>query len=215
MSNGSFDFNEFIKDSKDVLVNPNYFSTMKLSGGMTEPLIKAVIYGAISGLISFVWSILHLSVGGSLFGGAAGVTAFIFAIIGAVIGLFIGGVVLLILSAICKGSTDFEPNVRVVSSLMVVMPINALLGFATGLNLYLGLAVSLVVSLFACWLTYKALVQALKAKPETAKIVMFVVIAVFVLFMLFGLYTTRKASQFMNNFNSEELKELMEQVPTE
>ncbi len=61
MSNGTFDFNEFIKESKDVLVNPkSYFSAMKTSGGMSEPLIKAVIYGAIAGVIAFLWSILKI-----------------------------------------------------------------------------------------------------------------------------------------------------------
>ena len=44
MSNSVFDFNAFIKESKDVLVNPkSYFSTMKTTGGIAEPLIKAVI----------------------------------------------------------------------------------------------------------------------------------------------------------------------------
>ena len=39
MSDSTFDFNLFIKESKDVLTNPkSYFSTMKTSGGMTEPL---------------------------------------------------------------------------------------------------------------------------------------------------------------------------------
>ena len=61
MSNENFDFNAFIQESKEVLVNPkSYFSTMKTSGGMTEPLIKAVIYGAIAGAIAFLWSLLRL-----------------------------------------------------------------------------------------------------------------------------------------------------------
>ena len=79
MSNGTFDFNAFIKESKDVLVNPkSYFSTMKTSGGMTEPLIKAVIYGAIAGAIAFLWSLLKIgAVAGGLLGGAIGIMVFI------------------------------------------------------------------------------------------------------------------------------------------
>ncbi|MGE5418783.1 MAG: YIP1 family protein [Chloroflexota bacterium] len=214
MSNESFDINEFVKESKDVLVNPNYFSTMKTTGGMTEPLIKAVIYGALAGLFTFLWSLLNLGpVTGGLFGGAIGVMAFIWAVIGAVIGLFIGGVIILILSAICKGNTDFEANVRVTAAIMIVMPISAALGFFSGINFYLGTFVSLAINIFALWLTYKALVQALKAKPETARIVLYVFIAIFVLFMLVGMGTRRKASQFMNNFNSSEFKELIEEAP--
>ena len=214
MSNGTFDFNQFVKESKDVLVDPNYFSTMKTSGGMTEPLIKAVIYGAIAGLFTFLWSFLEIGAATSgMFGGAVGILAFVWAIIGAIIGLFIGGVILLILSSICKGSTDFEANVRVTAAIMVMMPISSLLGFAGGLNLYLGIIIGLAVNIFALWLVYKGLVQALKAKPDTARIVIYVLIAIFVLFMLIGLGAKRRASQFMENFNSDELKEMIEQSP--
>ncbi len=63
MSDGTFDVNLFIKESKEVLVNPkSYFSTMKTSGGITEPLIKAVIYGAVAGAIALIWSILNLGI---------------------------------------------------------------------------------------------------------------------------------------------------------
>jgi hypothetical protein len=206
MSNGSFDFNEFLQESKDVLVKPDYFSTMKTSGGMTEPLIKAVIYGAVAGIFSFLWSLLNLgSTSLGIFGGAVGVMLFIWAIIGAVIGLFIGGAVVLVLSSICKGNTDFEANVRVTAALMVVMPISAFLGFASGLNLYFGMIVGLAVNIFMLWLLYKGLVQALKAKPETAKIVMFVLIGIFILFMLVGLGTKRNMEKFKNSFENIEL----------
>ncbi|MBK8883074.1 MAG: hypothetical protein IPN67_12015 [Bacteroidales bacterium] len=78
MSNETFDFNAFIQESKEVLVNPkSYFSTMKTSGGMTEPIIKAVIYGAIAGAIAFLWSILKLgAVTGGLLGGSIGIMVF-------------------------------------------------------------------------------------------------------------------------------------------
>ena len=213
MSNGTFDFNQFVKESKEILVNPkSYFSTMKTTGGMSEPLIKALIYGVVSGLISFLWNILGigaLGVGG-LFGGAVGVMVFVFAIIGAIIGLFIGGVVVLILSAICKGNTDFEANIRVTASLMVMMPISAFLGFADGLNLYLGVVVGLAINIFALWLLYNGLVEALKSKPETTKIVTYVLIAIFVLFSFIGIGAKRTAESFMNNTDMKELFEEME-----
>jgi hypothetical protein len=210
MSNGSFDFNAFIQESKEVLVNPkSYFSTMKTSGGITEPLIKAVIYGAIAGAISFVWSLLHLTIGaGGLFGGMVGIGLFFTYIIGSVIGLFIGAIVMLVISSICKGSTDFEANVRVVAAVMVVMPVSALLGFSTHINLYLGAIVHIGVSLLYLWLIYNALIECLKSKPETTKIVMYILIALIVIFSLVGL---RKTNQLMKDFDGTELKELMEQ----
>lgn len=205
MSNGNFDLNEFVKESKDVLVNPSYFSTMKTSGGMTEPLIKAVIYGAIAGLISFIWSLLNLGAVSTGFGSAIGIMAFIWAVIGAIIGLFIGGVILLVISAICKGSTDFEANVRVTSAVMVMMPISAFFGFASGINLYLGLVVGVAVAVFSLWLVYKGLVQALKSQPETTRIVTYILVAIFVLFMVLAMGTKRKADQLMRNFNNSEM----------
>lgn len=215
MSDGTFDFNELIKESKDVLVNPkSYFSTMKTSGGMTEPLIKAVIYGAIAGVISFIWSLLKVgAVTGSMFGSAIGIMVFIWSIVAAIIGLFIGAVILLVISSICKGSTDFETNVRVTAAVMVVMPISAFFGFAGGINLYLGVALGLAVNIFALWLLYNGLIEALKSKPETTRIVFYVLIAIFVLFMLVGLGAKRKANQFMKEFNSTDFKEQLKDLP--
>jgi hypothetical protein len=215
MADSTFDFNLFIKESKDVLVNPkSYFSTMKTTGGMTEPLIKALIYGAVSGILTLIWSLLNIgAMTNSFFGGAIGVMAFIWAVIAAIIGLFIGAVVTLVISSICKGSTDFESNLRVTASIMVMMPINALFGFAGHFNIYLGLIVSLALTIFALWLLYNALVEALKANAETSKIVTYVLIAIFALFMLLGLGARRKARQFMDEFNKKDVSELLKDTP--
>jgi hypothetical protein len=211
MSNGTFDFNEFIKESKEVLVNPkSYFSTMKTSGGITDPLIKAVIYGAISGALAFLWSILKIGVASSgLFGSAFGIMLFVWAVVGAIIGLFIGAVILLVISAICKGSTDFEANARVTAAAMVMMPISAFLGFAGHFSLYLGIIIGLAINLYALWILYNGLIEALKASPETTKIVMYILIALIVLMMLAGFGAKRRANQIMNEFNNSDLKELM------
>jgi hypothetical protein len=213
MSEGTFDLNAFIQESKETLLNPkSYFSTMKTSGGMTEPLIKAVIYGAVAGAIAFLWSILKLgAVTGGILGGSIGIMVFISYIIGSIIGLFIGAVILMVISSICKGSTDFETNVRVIAALMVVMPIAAALAFTGHLSLYLGMLVGLAVNIYSLWLLYNALIETLKAKPETTKIVMYILIAIFVLFSLVGLGAKRRANDFMKEFNSSDMKEMIEQ----
>ena len=213
MSDSTFDVNAFIQESKDVLLNPkSYFSTMKTSGGMSEPLIKAVIYGAVAGAIAFIWSLLNIG-GISGFGGAVGVMVFIWSIIGAIIGLFIGAVILLVISSICKGNTDFEANLRVTAAAMVVMPINAFFGFAGHFNLYFGVIVGIAMSLLAIWLFYNGLVEALKANPETSKIVSYIFIAIVVIFILVGIGAKRRANQFMNEFNNKDVKEMMKDLP--
>jgi len=205
MNNGTFDFNLFLKESKETLLNPkSYFSTMKISGGMIEPLIKAVIYGAVSGVIYFLWGILGLgSAVGGLFGESVGIMLFIWAIIAAVIGMFIGGVVLLIISSICKGNTDFEANVRVTAAIMVVVPISALFGFTMGINFSLGLIISLVIKLYGLWLLYHGLVEALKGKPETAKIVSYVLIALMVIFLIAGMSAKNRATRLLDKYNKD------------
>jgi len=140
MSNSTFDFNALIKESKDILKDPKaYFSALKTTGGISEPLIKAVIYGLLAGIIAFIWSLLNIGAASlGPMGGAVGFMAIIWYTVAAIIGLFIGAVILLVISAICKGSTDFESNIRVTAELMVMMPISAFLGVFTGINIGFG-----------------------------------------------------------------------------
>jgi hypothetical protein len=205
MSNGTFDFNLFLQESKETLLNPkSYFSAMKTAGGIAEPLIKAVVYGTLTGIIYLLWGVLKIgAVGGGLVGGAVGFMAFIWAILGAVIGLFIGAVILLIISSICKGNSDFEANLRVAASIMVVMPISAFLGFTMGINFYLGTLVSIAVYGYSLWLLYHGLVESLKCDANTSRITCYVLLAVMVLFMLIGMSGRNKAARLMDYYNKE------------
>jgi hypothetical protein len=218
MSDSTFDFNLFIKESKEVLLNPKtYFAALKTSGGMSEPLIKAVVYGALSGAISFLWSLLHIGTTsyGMFGGGAIGVMTFIWSVIGAIIGLFIGSVILLVISSICKGNTDFEANMRVTATLMVMMPISAFFSFAGYFNIYLGVIVSLAIGAYSLWLLYIALIETLKANPETSKIVTYVLIALLVVFTLAGIGVKKRADRFMDEFSNKDLNELLKDTEDE
>lgn len=209
----TFDFNAFIKESKETLLNPKtYFSSMKIAGGLIEPLIKVVIYGAVAGIFAFLWSVLGVgAVNAGMLGGAIGAMALIWYIVGAIIGLFIGAVILMIISSICKGSTDFEANARVTASMMVVMPISAALGFASGINFYFGMIISLCINLYALFIMYNGLVEALKAKPETSKIVMYVLAALLVLFTLVGLGTRNKVNKYLDSNDFKDLQEMVDE----
>jgi hypothetical protein len=206
----SFDFNAFIKESKETLLNPKaYFSTMKTSGGMAEPVIKALIYGVLAGVIAFLWGIIGLGGRLGVFGAGIGAMVLVWVILGAIIGLFIGAVIVLIISSICKGNTDFEANLRVVASVMVLMPISALLGFTMGINSVFGAIVTMCVNLYALYLLYHGLTEALKANPATTKIVMYVLAALLVIFTIAGLGTRNRVNKYMNDINQSDLKEIL------
>jgi hypothetical protein len=193
MAGSGFDFQKLINDSKATLMSPkDYFASMAKEGGFVEPIIKALIYGIVAGVISMIWFLLNLyTAKWGMFGVGAGFIL-LNAIVGAVIGLFIGGIIVLIISAICGGSTKFEANVRVTAALMVLSPVSALLSFLGGISLTLGTLVSGIVSLYGLYLLYNALVKSLGAKEGTAKIVCIILAALVVIFMFSGLFCASK-----------------------
>jgi hypothetical protein len=200
MSNETINLNRILNDSKETLLNPKgYFESMPLSGGLTEPIIKAAIFGTVAGLFALLWGILGFSAMGfsGMLGGAVGIMGLIWSIIGAIIAVFLGGAIMLVISAICGGNTDFEANVRVMASLMVIYPINAFLAFFYGINFTLGGVVSMAVSLFSIYLLYYAVVKALKGKESSAKIVAIVLI----ILALLGFFAGRKASRSVMDFS--------------
>ncbi len=205
MSNESFNLNKIISDSKDVLLNPKaYFASMKTEGGLGEPVIKALFYGLIAGIFALLWSLLKVgAVAGGVFGSAVGFMAFLWAIIWALIGLFIGAVIVLVISAICGGKTDFEPTVRVTASLMVLMPISAFFGFASSLSSVLGSVISLAINLYGLWMLYHALVQTLKAKESTTRIIGYVLLAIVAIMFIIGLTAKRAANKYMERLGTE------------
>ena len=208
MSNENFDFNNFIQESKDSIQKPGeYFLTMKTEGGLGEPVIKALIYGAIAGVFALLWGLLKVgAVTGGLFGGAVGFMALIGSVIGAVIGVFIGAIIILVISAICSGNTDFEPNLRVSAALMVLMPVAAFLSFTSAIHPVLGAIFSLAINLYGLWLLYNDLIHTLKAKESTARIVSYVLAAIMVIFLLVGL----RAKKSVEDYMGKDYMELME-----
>ncbi|MDT8402391.1 MAG: YIP1 family protein [Bacteroidales bacterium] len=202
MSSESFNFNQFVKDSVNSLTKPKaYFAEMPTTGGLGVPIVKALIYGAIAGIFTFLWSLLK--VGGAttgLLGGAVGIMALIWMIIGALIGLFIGAVIMLILSAICGGSTDFEANARVTASLMVLMPINALFGFIGG---GVGSIIAFIINLYGLYMIYHALTQTLKGKEGTSRIIAIILAVILIIFLITGFFAKKTAKRYLDNFESE------------
>ncbi|HRU66713.1 MAG TPA: YIP1 family protein [Spirochaetota bacterium] len=197
MAESSFDFNKFIEETKSALLSPaEYFSTMSKTGGFVEPLIKAVIYGTLAGIINFLWITFNLVPAfGSMFGGGLGASVILTSIIGSIIGLFIGGAIVLVISAICSGSTNYEENVRVTASLMSLYPVSAVFSLFTGINLILGGIVSLAVSLYGIWMLYNALIKSLNAKEGPAKVISIIFAVIPVLLIASSLFCYKAAQK--------------------
>ena len=196
MADINFNFNDFIEDSKKTLIKPkDYFSSMSKTGGFVDPIIKACIYSLAAGIIYFLWVLLRIGGSWGMYGqsmtGFGSIVIIFTTLIGGVIGLFIGGLILMLISMICGGDTNYETNVRVTASLMVLSPVSALLSFLNGINLYLGIIISLLIGLFGIWLLYIALLNTLSAKEKTAKIVCAVLAVLLILFSLGSLFTPR------------------------
>ncbi len=172
------DIQKLIDDSKAVILDPkSYFNTMPIEGGYVEPLIKALLYGAVAGVFGLIWGLIGL--GGV--GGGSWILAPIKSIIFAVIGLFVSGGIVLLISAACNGNPGYEASVRVSAALMVLYPVNAALSFLFGISISLGILISLVVSLYGLYLLLCGVVVSLDGKEKTA---MIVVIALAVLLVL-------------------------------
>jgi hypothetical protein len=205
MTYETFDFKSFAKESKDVIVNSkDYFGTLKLHGGFTEPLLKSVIYGAVAGVFKLLWSMLNMTpVIGGLGGQSFGVLAFVWSVIASVMMLFIGTLIILIISSICEGNTDFEACLRISASLMVLLPVNALFGFVLGLNLTLGMFVTLLISLFALWLMYNSLIITLRVKNNKVKIVFYVLTVLVIISILVATLKLNSVNSYFKDFNPQ------------
>lgn len=177
MAELQFDFKKFIDDSKNVLISPKeYFTSMPKEGGMLEPILKALIYGAVAGLIGMLWSIIGLSAVagghmGGMIGGGIGIMILVWTIVMALVGLFVGAVIILVISAIAKGSTDFEACVRVSGSLLVLMPIHAVVSITAGLPMFLGSIITLALIIYGIFMLYHGVTAGLGGDAGTTRVV--------------------------------------------
>ncbi|MDD5066439.1 MAG: Yip1 family protein [bacterium] len=221
MAGTGFDFKKLLDESKQTLLSPKeYFTGMAKTGGLIEPIIKAVVYGLAAGIISFLLGLLRLSpvMGMGMFGAGVGIGALIMTPVFAIIGLFIGAVIMLIISAICGGSTEFEVNTRVTAALLVLMPVNAVLQLFSRFSFYLGLVIGIALSLYGLWLIYLALCNALSAKQNVAKIVIIVLAALSIILSISSIAAYRSMSYMGGKMmqkleaNTEEAKAAQQKV---
>ncbi len=201
----SFEFDKFIQNPIKLLKDPvNFYSNLKLSGGMGEPIVNVLLYGLAAGVVGLIIGMLTFSKmpngAGMIFSGGMGFVSIILSPIFSLIGLFVGAVFMLVLSAITGGSTDFESNARVSATYFSLAPISAALGIFNILTYYLTALASLAFSLYCCYLLYNALVNALKSKANGSKITA-VVVGVLIGISTFGSMLAYRQVSKLDNFS--------------
>jgi hypothetical protein len=118
-------FPAFVETLKLVLLNPTTaFSAMKTEGGLSEPLIYAVIGASVGFIINFLFSLLMSSFGfignrnalaGALSAGIGAVALVVFIPVLIALGLFIGSAILHLCLILVGGARrPFETTFRVV-----------------------------------------------------------------------------------------------------
>jgi len=206
MNAESFDFKQFFADSKSALLRPTgYFLAMRTTGGIIEPLIKVIIYGFAAGILYFIWGLLNFSSGGGLFGGAVGFMVLIWAVIGSVVMLSLFSLAIIVISSICRGSRDFEAALRVGSSIMVLMPVVALMSVIGGWNETLFMLILIVINLYGLWMLFLGLTVTLKTNVSSTRIVSLIAGVLLVVLILAGTgQAVRVTRDFMKNLKNDD-----------
>ena len=203
MATGTFDFNEFLSESGNTILNPkSYFSSFPTSGGITEPLIKGVIYGTLTAIIYLIWDLFNIADNGVFLFGYYGFTGFIRLVVSSVIGLFVWALALMVFSNISKGNTGFEASFRIAAATMVIMPVNAFFGFLM-FSPTLYILVSLLIFAIGLWILYNGMVHALKCQPAVVKTICYVIAVVLVILSLVSLTTRNKMERIVDQVKKE------------
>lgn len=154
---------------------------------------------------------------GGVVGGTIGFVGIILYVVYSIIGLFVGGVIVLVLSAICGGNTNYEASLRVAASLMVLSPVYALVGLLSWIGLWIGGIAGLAVFIYGFWMLYQALVKALAGKKGTAKVISIILAVIPTLIILSGLICARALYNQMGdpnlNIPSSVEEQIMKHIP--
>jgi len=216
MSEDQFSFHQFLEDSKNTLINPKkYFSSMSEVHSMGNSIIKALIYGLIAGIINFIWSELNLTIisfilsiifkGSSAVGIMAGITTLITSIMLSVFILITGSIILLLLSAVCGGISKFETIVSVTASLMVLIPLHAILNVTFWFDIFLGFVISLIIGLYGIRMLYYALVNTFKANEGIVRAIT-IILAIIPTLIFISYFIFVSGENFGAKYNERKFK---------
>ena len=155
-----FDLGTVIAQAKQVITDPGgFYRSMAKGGGYSEPLIFALVMGALSGLVFGVLSIIGLTGAG-----AAGLGAVIFMPIGLLIGSFIGAAILFVIWKLMGSPENYETAYRCVAYSTGILPVVTIIGVIP----YLGTVVRVI---WGVWLMIIASTEVHGRSQQTAMIV--------------------------------------------
>jgi hypothetical protein len=90
---------------------------------------------------------------------------------------------------------------------MAILPVYALLSIMWALNIYFGVAVSLIVFIYFLWLLNNGMVYSLKCRKNITRIVSYVLTGLIILFLLLNLRAYGSQHVIKNDVkNTKELK---------
>jgi hypothetical protein len=210
------DIDGLLEEARQILLAPEaYFASLDLGGHAKEPVLKVLVYGVVAGLAAFLWSLLGLAGDGAtgIFLVDQGFSALFSLPIWSLILLALLTVVVMVVSALCGGEAGFIPALQVGSSLVVLLPVNAVLGVVSGMSNVLGLLVGLGVALFGLKLFFMALTRALGARLHSAKVLV-VGLAVVPLLLFLGLLVASSSGDLYEE-SMRNYEQFLEQLPEE
>ncbi|MDZ7784504.1 MAG: Yip1 family protein [Halioglobus sp.] len=180
-SASGFDLGTVIAQMQQVLTDPTgFYRAMPREGGYSEPIIFALVMGAISGAVFAVLSIVGLTGAG-----VAGLAAIIWMPVAMFIGSFIGGAIMFVIWKLMGSPRDFQAAYRCVAYSYGVMPVLAIVSIIP----YVGTIVRVVWGL---WLMLIASVEVHERARQTALIVLGIIGVVLLITGLSGERASRQ-----------------------
>lgn len=171
----------WLKNIKDLVVNPKYFfSKIVADGDLEESMLKAFIYGLIGGCLMLGLRLLC----GATITISSVFSAIIIVPVLAVALLFVMGGLLMLVSEISGGERDWEIAIKGLASVFFVYPVILLLN-TLAFNCTTIWIISIIGDIYILFLFYNISLYCMRGKKNNV-LIMIAIIAVF----LFTVYIT-------------------------
>ncbi len=182
-----------VSNAKMVITNPvEFYRTMPKVGGLGDPLVFAVVLGAIAGIVMAVIGFV-MSSGGMRW---TSLSYVILGPVGALIGSFIGAAILFVIWKIMGSNENYEVAYRCGAYSCAIMPITLLAGIVPYVGTLVGLA-------WGLYLIVTASVEVHKIAAKTAWIVFGIITGIFALIHVRGEMALRHASSSIQQLGAQ------------